>query len=266
MSRGDHLVIDKLFGSAHVTAQTGVTSDRYVAEIDHAELFLLVGRLIFPTLDRMRPQPAGSGAVTALATHTVAQIKGLGALFGGNREGMTGQTFLILFRRRRKIKDAPDAKRNIVGKNLIGASVFVLPGPDTVLILRNVSDLFGLNTAVATAGGAASGAVVLSHRRSLAGGSDEAEGHPHAGYTPEIFAAGRAESEHSRFMSERYRAMIQKKAIWLCLYPFHPAKSIDSVVRGENRGRRMPEARQSISGENLCRYDGGQSRDVMMQS
>ncbi len=86
---------------------------------------------------------------------------------------MTGQTFLVLFRRRLQIQDAADAERDVIREHLIGARMFILSGPDAVLVLRNVRDLFGLNAAVATAGGAASGAVVFSDRRSLACGAND---------------------------------------------------------------------------------------------
>ena len=198
MSGGDHLVIDEFFRGAHVTVQAGVAADGHIAQIDHAEFRLLLGRLILPILDRVRPQPARSRTVTTLATHAVVQVKSLGALLGWNRERVTGQAFLVLLRWRLQIQDAADAQRDVIGKHLIGARMFVLSGPDAVLVLRNVGDLFGLNAAVATAGSAASGAVVFSDRRSLAGGgSGERETNPNAGYASEISAAGCGESGRS---------------------------------------------------------------------
>ncbi len=82
MSGGDHLVIDKFFRGAHVTVQAGVAADSNIAQIDHAKFRLLLGRLILPTLDRMRTQPARSRTMTTLATHAVVQVKSLGALLG----------------------------------------------------------------------------------------------------------------------------------------------------------------------------------------
>ena len=92
---------------------------------------------------------------------------------------MTGQAFLVLLRWRLQIQDAADAQRDVIREHLIGAGVLVLSGPDAVLVLRNVGDLSGLNAAVATAGSAASGAIVFSDRGSLAGGGgDERETNP----------------------------------------------------------------------------------------
>ena len=135
MSGGDHLMIDKFFRGADVTVQAGVAANSNIAQIDHAELGLLLRRLILPTLDRMRTQPACCRTMTALATHAVVQVKSLGALLGGNRQGVTCQTFFVLLRRRLQIQDAPDAERYIVRKHLISASVFILCGPDAVFIL-----------------------------------------------------------------------------------------------------------------------------------
>ena len=82
MSGGDHLVIDEFFRSAHVTAQAGVAADSYIVQIDHPKFRLLLGRLILPTLDRVRPQPARSRTMATLATDAVVQFKRLGALLG----------------------------------------------------------------------------------------------------------------------------------------------------------------------------------------
>ena len=38
MSGGDHLVIDKFFRGADVAVKTGVTANRNIPQIDHAEL------------------------------------------------------------------------------------------------------------------------------------------------------------------------------------------------------------------------------------
>lgn len=46
--------------------------------------------------------------------------------------------------------------------------MFVLSGPDAVLVLANVGDLLRLDASMATAGGASPGAVVLAHDRILA--------------------------------------------------------------------------------------------------
>ena len=86
---------------------------------------------------------------------------------------MTGQAFLVLLRWRLQIQDAADAQRDVIGEHLVGARMFVLSRPDAVLVLRNVGDLPGLNAAVATAGSAASGAIVFSDRRSLACGAND---------------------------------------------------------------------------------------------
>ena len=135
MSGGDHLVIDKFFRGADVAVKTGVAANCNIPQIDHAELGLLLGRLILPAFDCMRTQPACSGAVTAFATDTVVQIKSLGTLLGGNRQGVACQTFFVLLRRGLQIQDAPDAERYIVRQHLISASVFILCGPDAVFIL-----------------------------------------------------------------------------------------------------------------------------------
>ena len=84
MSGGDHLMIHEFFRGADMTVQAGVAADSNIAQVDHAELGFLLRRLIFPTLDRMRSQPACSRSVTALATHAVVQVKSLGPLLGGN--------------------------------------------------------------------------------------------------------------------------------------------------------------------------------------
>ena len=164
MSGSDHLVIDKFFRGAHVTAQAGVAADRHIAQIDHAEFRLLLGRLILPTLDRVRPQPARSRTVATFATHAVVQVEGLGALLGGNRKRVTGEAFLFLLRWRLQIQDAADAGGDVIGEHLIGAGVLVLSSPDAVLVLGDAGDLSRLNAAVATAGSAASRAVVFSDR------------------------------------------------------------------------------------------------------
>ena len=198
MSGGNHLVIDEFFRGAHVTAEAGVAAHRHIAQIDHAQFRFLLRRLILPTLDRMRPQPARRRTMAALATHAVVQVKSLGALLGWNRERVTGQAFLVLLRWRLQIQDASDAERNVIGKHLVGTGMFVLSGPDAVLVLSDVGNLFRLNAAVATAGSAAPGAIVFSHRGSLAnGGYDERETNPNSGHAPEISAAGCGESGHS---------------------------------------------------------------------
>ena len=114
MPSGNHLVIDEFFRGAHVTVQAGMAANSYIAQIDHAELRFLLGRLILPTLDRMRPQPARSRAVAAFATHAVVQVEGLGTLLGRDRERVTGQALLVLLRRRLQIQDAPDAERDVI--------------------------------------------------------------------------------------------------------------------------------------------------------
>src|SRR6478672_8093101 len=109
--------------------------------------------------------------------------------------------------------------------------MFVLPGPDAVLVLRNVGDLPGLNAAVATAGSTAPGPVVFSHRRSLGGGGDDERNDMH----PEISAAGCGESRYSALHDRTISSNNSGNSDLVCLYPFHPAKSIDSEVR---RGKR----------------------------
>src|SRR5678809_1381779 len=112
--------------------------------------------------------------------------------------------------------------------------MFVLSGPDAVLVLRNVGGLPGLNAAVATAGSAAPGPVVFSYRRSLGGGGgDERETNPNDMH-PETSAAGCGESRYSALHDRTISSNNSGNSDLVCLYPFHPAKSIDSEVRGEN--------------------------------
>jgi hypothetical protein len=82
MSGGDHLMIDEFFRGAQVTTQAGWLRTATSRKSIMPSFAFLLGRLILPTLDRVRPQPARRRTMAALATHSVVQIKSLGALLG----------------------------------------------------------------------------------------------------------------------------------------------------------------------------------------
>ena len=83
MSGGNHLVIDEFFRSAQVTAQAACGCGPTTSRISIMPSFAFCSDdSILPALDRVRPQPARSRTMAALATHSVVQFKGLGALLG----------------------------------------------------------------------------------------------------------------------------------------------------------------------------------------
>src|SRR5262249_52020785 len=118
-------------------------------------------------LDRMWSQPSRGWPMAVFAADSVADIEGLRPLLRLDGQRMAGEAFLVLVGRKLQPKNLPHPDGDVVRKNLIGAGMFVLARPDAVCVLRDAQDDLGLNAAVATAGGATSGAVVLTDRGSL---------------------------------------------------------------------------------------------------
>src|SRR5258706_13298900 len=138
-----------------------------VAQIAHPELSLLVSSARLPFFNRVRAQPSRCWPVAILTTHAVADIESLGAHLGSDRKRMARQAFLVLARRPVQVQNFSDAKGNVIRKRLVGASMFVLPGPDAVFVLCNVRDLFRLDAPMTTAGRASARSVVLAYDRVL---------------------------------------------------------------------------------------------------
>ena len=140
-----------------------------IAKVPHTEAGLLIRSFCLPVFNRVRTQPTRCRTVAMFATDAVADIEGLGALLGRDRERVTSQTFLILVGRRLQVQNPPHADRDVVRQDLVSTRMFVLSRPNAVFVLRNAEKGLGKNAAVATASRAASGPGVLTNGRGFTG-------------------------------------------------------------------------------------------------
>ncbi len=158
MSSGNHLVIDEFIRRSQMAGQAFGAAVLEVARVVHAELNRLLVRPIFCSV---RTQPSRGRTVTVLATHPFGQLERLRLLVWGNVKCMAGQAFRR-FRRRPNIQNRANVLGNLVLEHTVSSRVLVLGNPDCVFVLENSRCGLGLDAAMATAGGAATRAVVFA--------------------------------------------------------------------------------------------------------
>ncbi len=167
MSGGDHFMVNEFFLGSQMAfeAKSGTLDD--IASVSHAESD---GFFMRPIAGGVRTQPGRSGTVAGFAGDAFGYFERAAALFGRGVEGVAGEALGGVFRFGAELQDAGHALADVTGEGLIGTAVLVLEDPGGIFVLEDAAAGDGLDAAVATGGGAGTGADVFHGLVGIGGG------------------------------------------------------------------------------------------------
>jgi len=174
MAGGDHFVVDEFFLCAQMAFEAEVCAVDDIAGVAHAERD---GSFVRPIARGVRTEPGGSGTVARLAGDTFGNFKRPPALFGRGVEGVADEALGRICCFRAEFQDAGHAFADVTCEGLVGAAMLVLQNPRGIFVLQHAAARDRSDAAVATGGGAGTGANILYGLVGIVGRGSSRVGH-----------------------------------------------------------------------------------------